>query len=79
MSTVIFESAISAIEGQLAYVLGHAHSGARRTDAAHGEKIFFALFLMWPRTLIRTGRNAVRQFVTDSQVGILCRPAGASA
>ena len=37
-----------------------AHFSA--SDAAHGEKIFFALILMWPCTLIRTGRNRVRQF-----------------
>jgi hypothetical protein len=37
-----------------------AHFSA--SDAAHGEKIFFALILMWPRTLIRTAHNGVRQF-----------------
>jgi hypothetical protein len=46
-------------------VLRYAHTGAQRTertDAAHGEKIFFPLLVTCHRTLIRTGRNGVWQF-----------------
>jgi hypothetical protein len=45
--------------------LRYAHTGAQRTertDVAHGDKIFFPLLVTCHRTLIRTGRNGVRQF-----------------
>jgi hypothetical protein len=43
-------------------VRAHWSAGDGRTDAAHGDKIFFPLLVTYHRTLIRTGRNGVRQF-----------------
>jgi hypothetical protein len=60
--------------------LGYAHTGAyrtQRTDAAHGDKIFFLLLAMRQRTLIRTGRNGARQFRLGGG-GIFFTPAAAS-